>query len=303
MDNTFFIYNLFMKNVKTIIKVAGEGRIDKYIAENSDFSRSDIKKLIEGGAIFCNDIAVRKANFKVRDGAKVLITAIIQKEIHAKPESIEIDIIYEDEDIIIINKKSGMVVHPAPGHPGGTLVNALLHHFKNLSDINGDIRPGIVHRIDKDTSGLLVVAKNNDAHRFLASEIKEHKVERIYLAWTEGRIENKVIHLNLPIGRDTKHRQRMAVQHNHSKEAKTHVYVEKVLENKTLVKCELETGRTHQIRVHLAYIKHAIIGDPIYGKKIDDFGQRLHAYKLKLVHPTTKKIMEFKAPVPKEFDI
>ncbi|MCK5867148.1 MAG: RluA family pseudouridine synthase [Mycoplasmataceae bacterium] len=292
-----------MENIKTTIEVTGEGRIDKYIADNSDFSRTDIKRLIEGGAVFCNDIAVRKANFKVREGAKVLITSIIQKEINAKPEDIPINVIYEDDDIIIINKKSGMVVHPAPGHPGGTLVNALLHHFKDLSDINGEIRPGIVHRIDKDTSGLLVVAKNNDAHRFLASEIKEHKVERIYLAWTEGRIENKVLHLDLPIGRDPRHRQKMAVQHNHSKLAKTHVFVEKVLENKTLVRCELETGRTHQIRVHLAYIKHAIIGDPIYGKRIDDFGQRLHAYKLKLIHPTTKKEMEFEAPIPEEFNI
>ena len=292
-----------MKNIKTIIEVTGEGRIDKYIADNSDFSRTDIKKIIEGGAVFCNGIAVRKANFKVREGVKVLITSIIQKEINAKPEMIPIDVIYEDDDIIIVNKKSGMVVHPAPGHPGGTLVNALLHHFKDLSDINGDIRPGIVHRIDKDTSGLLVVAKNNDSHRFLASEIKEHKVERVYLAWTVGRIENKILHLDLPIGRDPKNRQKMAVQHNRSKLAKTHVYVEKVLEDRTLVKCELETGRTHQIRVHLAYIKHPIIGDPVYGKRIDDFGQRLHAYKLKLVHPTTKKVMEFEAPIPKEFNI
>lgn len=292
-----------MENIKTIIEVTGEGRIDKYIAENSDFSRTDIKKLIEGGAVFCNEIAVRKANFKVREGAKVLITSIIQKEINAKPQDIPIDVIYEDDDIIIVNKKSGMVVHPAPGHPAGTLVNALLHHFKDLSDINGDIRPGIVHRIDKDTSGLLVVAKNNEAHRFLASEIKEHNVERVYLAWTAGRIENKVLHLDLPIGRDPRHRQKMAVQHDHSKQAKTHVYVEKVLADKTLVRCELETGRTHQIRVHLAYIKHPIIGDPIYGKRIDDFGQRLHAYKLKLIHPTTKKEMEFEAPLPEEFNI
>ena len=292
-----------MSDFQRKIKVDARDRIDRFISLNSEFSRTDIKKLIENHAVFVNGISVRKPNFTVNENDDILITDIIQKKINAISENIEINVIYEDEDIIVVNKKSGMVVHPAPGHHSGTLVNALLYKFKDLSDINGSIRPGIVHRIDKDTSGLLVVAKNNDAHRFLAEQLKEHKVERTYLAWVEGRILNKITHLKLPIGRDSKNRQKMAVQKYNSKKAITHVYVEKILEKKTLVKCELETGRTHQIRVHLSYIKHPIVGDPVYGKKIDNFGQRLHAYKLKLIHPRTKKEMEFSVNPPKEFNI
>lgn len=290
-------------NFKQLIGVTERERIDKYIASNSEFSRTDIKKLIEAGSIFVDGISVRKPNFTVNPGNEILITDVIRREMNAIPEDIPIDVVYEDDDIIVVNKPSGMVVHPAPGHHTGTLVNALLYKFKDLSDINGDIRPGIVHRIDKDTSGLLVVAKNNNAHRFLAEEIKRHDVERVYLAWVAGRIETKITHVNLPIGRDPKHRQKMAVLETNSKHAITHVYTEKILANKTLVRCELETGRTHQIRVHLAYLKHPIIGDPIYGKNIDGFGQRLHAYKLKLTHPTTKKAMEFKVEPPKEFGL
>lgn len=292
-----------MADFKKLIIVEERDRIDRYIANNSDFSRTDIKKLIEAHAVFVDGISIRKPNFKVNEGNEILITDIIQKEIRAIPEDIPIDVVYEDKDIIVVNKKSGMVVHPAPGHHTGTLVNALLHRFKNLSDLNGSIRPGIVHRIDKDTSGLLVVAKNNDAHRFLASEIKNHDVERTYLAWVKGRIETKITHLNLPIGRDPIHRQKMAVQKQNSKNAITHVFTEKIFEKKTLVRCELETGRTHQIRVHLAYIGHPIIGDPIYGQAIDDFGQRLHAHKLKLIHPTTKKEMEFVIQPPENFGL
>lgn len=293
-----------MSKFKKILKVKYKDRIDKYIADNSEFSRTDAKKLIEGHAIFVDAISVRKPKFIVEVGSEILITDVIRREMNASPEDIKLDVIYEDNDIAIINKPSGMVVHPAPGHHSGTLVNALLHRFKGLSDINGDIRPGIVHRIDKDTSGLLVVAKNNDAHKFLAQEIKDHKVERTYLAWVVGRLENKITHIKLPIGRDSKHRQRMSVQSNNSKEAVTHVFSEKILNDRTLVRCELETGRTHQIRVHLAYIKHPIVGDPLYGNKKDgEFGQHLHAYKLKLTHPRTKEIMEFKVEPPKEFDL
>lgn len=293
-----------MSDLEFKLKLVAEykDRIDKYIAENSDFSRSDIKKLIENHAVFVGDISVRKPNFTVQIGDTIFVTDIIQKEIKALPEKIALNIIYEDEDIVIINKESGMVVHPAPGHHSGTLVNALLFHFKDLSDISGQIRPGIVHRIDKDTSGLLVVAKNNEAHQFLADELKEHLIKRTYYAWVEGRIEKQVIHIELPIGRDEKDRQKMAVTKNNSKMAITHVYVEKVLENKTLVRCELETGRTHQIRVHLAYIKHPIVGDPVYGHYLDEFGQRLHATRLELVHPRTKKVMVFEAPLPDKFN-
>ena len=287
-----------MPKYETTVKY--EERIDKYLGDNSNFSRSDIKKLIAGHAVFSNNIEVRKANFKVREGDILKVTDVIKKEINALPEDIKIDVVYEDEHIIVINKASGMVVHPAPGHPGGTLVNALLFRFKDLSDINGPIRPGIVHRIDKDTSGLLVVAKTNEAHQKLAEDLKDHKIERTYYALVKGRLEDKITHIDLPIGRDPKHRQRMCVIRENSKEAVTHVYVEKINEESTLVRCELETGRTHQIRVHLAYIKHPIIGDPLYGTKIDDFNQRLHAARLKLNHPITEKEMVFESKIPKE---
>lgn len=293
-----------MENTEFKLQVTAEykDRVDKYLADHSEFSRTDIKKLIENHAVLVNEVSVRKANFMVNEGNVITVTDVIQKEIHADPENIPLDIVYEDEDIAVINKKSGMVVHPAPGHHSGTLVNALLFHFKGLSDITGQIRPGIVHRIDKDTSGLLVVAKNNESHAFLADELKEHLIKRVYYAWVQGRIEQNVIHIDLPIGRDEKDRQKMAVTKTNSKNAITHVYVEKVLENRTLVRCELETGRTHQIRVHLAYFKHPIIGDPIYGKKIDEFGQRLHAARLELTHPRTREKMVFEAPMPEEFN-
>ena len=286
---------------KLFLEVNEKTRIDKWIANNSEFSRGDIKKLIENHAVFVDGIAVRKANFTVREGQEVLITDVIRREMNAEPENIPVDIVYEDDDLVVINKPSGMVVHPAPGHSSGTLVNALLYHFKDLSDINGSIRPGIVHRIDKDTSGLLVVAKNNEAHRKLAADLKDHDIRRTYLAWVDGRVENDITHINLPIGRDPKNRQRMAVTKENSKEAITHVYVEKIEEKRTLVRCELETGRTHQIRVHLAYIKHPIVGDPFYGKGKGSFGQHLHAYKLEFTHPTSGEEMTFEVKPPEEF--
>ncbi len=276
-------------------------RIDKYIADNTSISRTDIQTLIKGHAINVNGISVRKANFKVKLGDKIEVTHIVQREVNILPQDLVLDIIYEDDDIIVVNKKTGIVVHPAPGHPNGTLVNGLMYRFKGqLSDINGEVRPGIVHRIDKDTSGLLVVAKNNKSHQFLAKQIKNHDVKRTYIALVKGRVTNELTHINLPIGRDAKHRQRMTVQRQNSKDAKTHVYIEKVMENTTLVRCELETGRTHQIRVHLAYIGHPVIGDPLYGTAIDTFGQRLHAFQLELTHPNGK-LMKFEAPIPKEF--
>ena len=291
-----------MSNFKLFLEVKTEkDRVDKFIAENSEFSRSDIKKLIEMHAVFVDGIAVRKPNFTVREGQEVLVTDVIQKEIKADPENIPLDIIFEDDDLIVINKPTGMVVHPAPGHHSGTLVNALLYHFKDLSDINGKVRPGIVHRIDKDTSGLLVVAKNNETHRKLAEELQEHEIKRTYLAWVEGRMENDITHINVPIGRDTKHRQRMAVTTENSKHAVTHVYVEKIYDKVSLVRCELETGRTHQIRVHLAYIKHPVLNDHLYGKGKDNFGQYLHAFKLEFRHPRNGKLMIFQAPIPEAF--
>ncbi len=288
--------------METKLKVEQRSRIDKYIADNSEISRSDIKKLIEAHAVFVNGVQVRKPNFTVREDDNILVTKIIQREIKAIAQDIDIDVVYEDDDIIVINKASGMVVHPAPGHHDGTLVNALLFRFKDLSDINGDIRPGIVHRIDKDTTGLLVVAKNNDAHKFLAEQLKEHLIKRTYFALVKGRTENEITHIKLPIGRDPRNRKRMSVTKLNAKDAVTHVFSEKVYHDKSLVRCELETGRTHQIRVHLAHLRHPIIGDPLYGTKIDDFGQRLHAAKLELVHPRTKELMTFEAKLPDQFN-
>ncbi len=276
-------------------------RVDKYIADNSNVSRTDIQFLIKENSVTVNGIEVRKPNFKVKEGDKINVSKLIQKEVAIEAEDIPVDIIYEDDDLAVVNKATGMVVHPAPGHPGGTLVNALMFKFKDqLSDINGQARPGIVHRIDKDTSGLLVIAKHNRSHQYLADLIKKHEVKRTYLALVKGRVTNEITHVDLPIGRDEKNRQKMAVTRNNSKEARTHFFVEQINENTTLLRCELETGRTHQIRVHAAHIGHPVVGDPLYGTKLDDFGQRLHAYKLEFIHPNGEK-MEFEAPIPKEF--
>lgn len=263
-------------------------RIDKYVANNSEISRNDIKELIENGAVFVNSIKINKPKFVVKEGDEILIERLLDKQIKVEPQNIHLDIVYECDDYLIINKPSGLVVHPAPGHHDNTLVNALMYHFKNnLSDVNGLLRMGVVHRIDKDTSGLLLIAKNNKAHNYFASLLKTHEIKRSYYAIVEGKIVNEELHIELPIGRDTKNRQKYAVSETNSKPAYTIVNVVKYfkMNNKdfSLVKCNLKTGRTHQIRVHLAYIKHPVYGDPIYGHKIDDFNQRLHAFALDFV--------------------
>lgn len=220
----------------------------------------------------------------------------------------DLNIVYEDEYLCVINKPSGLIVHPAPGHYDNTLVNGLLYHFKNnLSNENGLLRPGIVHRIDKDTSGLLIIAKTNEVHNILSKNFKNHDISREYIAIVDGILEDKKLKLDLPIGRDVKNRQMMSVTNQNSKHAITNVELLNTFYldgyPKSLVKCVLETGRTHQIRVHLAYIKNPVYGDPIYGKKVDDFNQRLHAYKLTFLHPiNNKKIVLFAEP-PKEFEI
>lgn len=289
------------------LKVNYSSRIDKYVSDNSDITRNDIKDLILDHKVEVNSISVRKPNFTVKEGDEITILELPIKEMSIVAENIALDIVYEDDNLIVINKPSGMVVHPAPGNMTGTLVNALLYHFNNnLSDSNGYLRPGIVHRIDKDTSGLLIVAKNNKTHNYLAEQLKEHKIKRKYKAIVEGFMENEITHIDLPIGRDPQHRQKMAVIKQNSKQAKTHVFLEKLfkLENKnmSLVSCELETGRTHQIRVHLSYIKHPIFGDSLYGKKVDDFNQRLHAYEIEFMSPEGKTL-KFNSSTPKEFDI
>ena len=226
-------------------------------------------------------------------------------ELSVEAENIPLDIIYEDHDIIVINKPRGLVVHPADGNSSGTLVNALLFHCQDLSDINGIRRPGIVHRIDKDTTGLLVVAKNNRAHNALAEQIKEHKVSRIYYALTEGIIAENAGIVDTPIGRHPTDRKKMAVTPGSGKRAVTHFTVLHRYREVTLVKCRLETGRTHQIRVHLAYIGHPVVDDPVYGRKISRglSGQALHAGELTLQHPSTGQEMTFQAPLPDDFQM
>ncbi|MDD3478585.1 MAG: RluA family pseudouridine synthase, partial [Candidatus Izemoplasmatales bacterium] len=219
------------------------------------------------------------------------------------PENLDLDIVYEDDDVLVVDKPSGMVVHPAPGHRSGTLVNALLYHVNLLSDIGGELRPGIVHRIDKDTSGLLMVAKNDVAHRKLAKELKDKKTERTYLAIVSGVIKNPDGIIDAPIGRSITDRKKQAVKSG-GKEAVTRFEVVERFEDATLVKCHLETGRTHQIRVHMAYIKHPLLGDGVYGKALkgDDFGQYLHAQTLGFTHPRNGQKMSFFSPLPEAFE-
>lgn len=278
-------------------------RIDKYLCDNTEYTRSKIQKMIESGNILVNGIKV-KDSYKLKENDNIEITELIE-ETDIVPENIPLDIYYEDDDLIVVNKPSGMVVHPAPGNYTGTLVNALLYHTKNLSTINTLVRPGIVHRIDADTSGLLLVAKNDKAHNILAEAIQKKEVTREYIALVEGIISEDTATIDAPIGRDTNNRKKMCVTSENSKDAITHLKVIERLNNATLIRCKLETGRTHQIRVHLNYIGHSIVNDPVYGKKklIDeDFGQMLHAEKIGFVHPTTKEYMEFTSPVPDRFN-
>lgn len=280
-------------------------RIDLYLSEKiEDMSRSQVQKLIGDGNIKVNQKDI-KSNYKVRknDSIDVIIPEPVMLEI--TPEDIDIEIMYEDDDIAVVNKPQGMVVHPAAGNFTGTLVNALLAKCSNLSGINGVIRPGIVHRIDKDTSGVLVVAKNDNAHKVLAEQIKEHSMKRVYMALVEGVIKNDEGTIDLPIGRHPVERKRMAVVQKNGRNAVTHYKVLERFRANTLVEARLETGRTHQIRVHMSYIGHPLVGDPVYGFKKQHFklkGQALHAMTLGFIHPTTKEYMEFNAPLPEYYD-
>ena len=289
-------------------------RADAFLAEQTDLTRSAVVRLIETEAILVNGKAFPK-NYKIRQGDA--FTVILPEAVpdRAEPEDIPLEVVYEDDDIIVVNKPKGMVVHPAAGNPTGTLVNALLYHCKgSLSGIGGVIRPGIVHRIDKDTQGLLVVAKNDAAHLFLAEEIKTHRVRRIYYAIALGNFREESGCVNAPIGRHPVDRKRMAVIRDpsqKSREAITHWQVLERFGDMTLVRCELETGRTHQIRVHLSSIGHPLLGDGIYGGGGTAFearhrrlieGQCLVATELILTHPTTGKEMRFVVPMPEEFE-
>ena len=273
-------------------------RIDKYLIEVLEISRSKIQKMIENGNILVNNKSV-KNSYIVRVDDEIKVTDYVDN-IDIVPENIDLDIVYEDDYLLVVNKPSGMVVHPAPGHYSGTLVNALMYHT-NLS--NNDIRPGIVHRIDKDTSGLLLVAKNDEIHEYLSNEISKRKVSRKYVALVQGVINNDTGTIDAPIGRDLIDRKKMAVTDINSKDAITHFRVLERYKNATLIECTLETGRTHQIRVHMSYIGYPIVNDPVYGKKkvINDYGQMLHAKTIGFVHPITNKYMEFSVDMEKEF--
>ena len=273
-------------------------RIDSFLANSSDLSRSQIQKLIEEGRVLVNN-ETTVSRYKVNPGDFITAEYLEQTPTDIKPKDIALDIVYEDEDLIVINKPKGLVVHPAAGNYDNTLVNALLYHCKELSDINGYYRPGIVHRIDKDTSGLLVCAKNNAAHAALSAQLQDKTCFRKYYAIVNGIIDNNEGIINAPIGRSSKDRQKMEVTDKKSKEAITEFKVLQRLSSNCLVECELKTGRTHQIRVHMAFIKHPVLNDPKYSKKtIDETGQYLHAYYLSFIHPKTNERMEFVTDMP-----
>lgn len=281
-------------------------RIDVFLAEKiSEHSRSYIQKLIKDGLVLVNGEKV-KPNFKVKPGCIIDVTIPPPQEISLQPEPLELDIVYEDDDIVVVNKPQGMVVHPAPGNYSGTLVNALLYSCDELSGIGGVIRPGIVHRLDKDTSGLLVVAKNDAAHRSLAQQIKDRTLKRVYWCIVEKNIREDKGVINAPIGRHPTNRKKMAVLNAPTaKPAITHFKVLERFGEYTLVEARLETGRTHQIRVHMAYIGHPVVGDSVYGSRKQKFnlkGQVLHAKKLGLIHPSNGEYMEFEAPLPEYFE-
>lgn len=279
-------------------------RLDAFISGELDISRSLAAELIDSGKVTVNGKLAKKSN-KVMTGNEVAVELPELSEPEALPEDIPLDIVYEDDDLLVVNKPKGMVVHPAPGNPNGTLVNALLYHCKgSLSGINGVMRPGIVHRIDKDTSGLLIVAKNDAAHRSLAEQIKEHSFTREYRAVVYGNLKQDSGTVNAPIGRDPKNRQRMAIVYVNSKPAVTHYEVLQRFDGFTYIKCRLETGRTHQIRVHMASLGHPIAGDPVYGPKkvITKLqGQCLHAGLIGFIHPKTQEYLEFTSEVPEYF--
>lgn len=279
-------------------------RLDKLISiKFEQLSRTYVNNLIDDGHILVNE-KKSKPSYKVKENDVISIDIPEAKPIDIKPEDIPLDIIYEDDDLLVINKPQGMVVHPAHGHYEKTLVNALLAHCKDLSGINGNLRPGIVHRIDKDTSGLIVVSKNDVSHLFLAEQLKDHTMHREYFALVKGYIKENEGKIDLPIARSKQNRQKMAVDGADGKKAITYFNVEKRFNDYTLLRCKLMTGRTHQIRVHLSYIGHPVEGDSVYSKtknRLYDNGQLLHAYKLTFIHPKTKKEMSFECPLPQYF--
>lgn len=280
-------------------------RLDVYLAKQfPEFSRSFLKNLIGHGNVLVNGKCV-KAGVKVKRDDLIKLEVPECEEVGIRAEDIPLDIVYQDEDIALINKPQGMVTHPAPGNYTGTLVNAVMYHIGDLSGINGELRPGIVHRLDKDTTGLLVIAKNDAAHAVLSKQIADKEARRIYWALVYGNPKDSEGVIKTQLSRDPRDRKRMAVVRNGGREAETHYRVLERYEGYSLVECELKTGRTHQIRVHMKYIGHPVVGDPVYTKQKDKFGlagQLLHARRLLLNHPVTRKEMEFCAPLPDHFE-
>ena len=295
-----------MNSSYIVTALDGGIRADALISQElQEFSRSFIQGLFEDGLVTLQGSPVKKS-YRVSAGDELVISVPETQELSAEPQNIPLDIIYEDDDVIVVNKEKGMVVHPAPGHPDGTLVNALMYHCAGtLSGINGVIRPGIVHRIDMDTSGLIIAAKNDSAHRALAEQLKDHSLARTYEAVVRGGMREDSGTVDAPIGRHPVDRKRMCVTEKGSREAVTHWEVVCRYQGWTHVRCRLETGRTHQIRVHMAYIGHPILGDMVYGAKKPELGlssQCLHAKKLRFVHPTTGESIELECPLPDYFE-
>ena len=298
--------NEFEEIIELNISDKGIGeRIDKFLSDMlSSYSRSYIQKLISDGMVLVNHKNI-KSNYRLEEDDFLKVMIPLPKELEILPEDIPLDIVYEDDDVILINKPKGMVVHPANGHYSGTLVNALLYHCKgNLSGINGVLRPGIVHRIDMDTTGILVVCKNDAAHASLSEQLKEHSITRYYYAICHNRFSEESGTVNAPIGRHPTQRKKMAINYKNGKEAITHYEVLENFSGYSFIRCKLETGRTHQIRVHMASISHPLLGDELYcnGKSPYNLqGQTLHAGVLGFVHPTSGEYMEFQAPLPEYF--
>lgn len=293
-----------METIKIAIEETDIGkRIDKCLLEKlSGYSRTQLQNWIGQGHLLVNGNA-QKANYKLRKDDEVTFTIPDNEDMSIEPQDLHLDIVYEDSDVIVVNKPSGMIVHPSVGVYQDTLVNGLLYHCKDLSGINGVNRPGIVHRIDKDTSGLLMVAKNDLAHQSLSKQLQNKTVDRLYYALVHGVIEHNYGKIVAPIGRDPNDRQAMKVTDINAKDAVTNFRVVERFKNYTLVECQLETGRTHQIRVHMQYIGHPVVGDPKYGRRKDDtsFGQYLHAKVLGFIHPRTGEHLVFDSELPHEF--
>ena len=293
-----------MENLEFIVSEAQNGlRFDKLCVEIlPELSRTRIQDLIANGFITINDLEV-KANTKVRTNDIISAEWPEDEELKVEAEEMDLDVLYEDKDLIVVNKPKGMVVHPGAGNPNHTLVNGLLAHCKDLSGINGVLRPGIVHRIDKDTSGCLVVAKNDLAHQNLSEQLAKRTLKRTYIALVHGVIQHNVGTIEAPIGRDKSDRQKMTVTSMNARPALTHFKVMKRYEAYTLVECQLDTGRTHQIRVHFQYINFPIVGDPKYSikKTLETQGQCLHAQRIEFIHPRTQEVMQFEAEMPEVF--